>query len=407
MIYEVFKLNEVSEDCNYESYALSLSVGDLIQTSHSSNIQRVRNEEKEKGIVKFVKNHLDENTTPFFQPFILHYSGKVISNEGTFILDPKPNFETEIELENGEVVNKSFEFEVLDGNGRLNALIQLQQFYIDKIHSLNNELKDENTTEKRQKRIKKQIDDLKIKNKTLKDIKLTIQLYLNLDNSQKASLFNSVNQGETMSKGRLELYKNEKPENELLQDYIVHTTNVDGFKYQISVDKDIVRSSKERSTFIPSVYLLPTLRKAIRQCKEYNLDLNESKENIFKALDNYIMNVPNPKLFRKQHFSLVGSVIKRAFEYEGNLCDFTAKMASFNFDEYPDVSKQQKLLRNEVLNFVFNGATKKVVVESLNEQTDDNDSEKNLQGFVVIDDLNNTEGKAFAFNEIALTNSNQ
>lgn len=389
MVYEVFKLNEMSEDCNYESYALTLTVGDFIQTSHSSNIQRIRNEEKEKGIVKFIKGYIDKNETPFFQPFILHYNGNVISNEGTYILNPKPQFEAEVEIENGRTIKKLFQFEVLDGNGRLNALIKLQQFYIDKILSLSDELKKEDTTEKRKKRIQKQIDVLKVKNKTLTDTKLAIQLYLNLDENQKASLFNSVNQGETMSKGRLEIYNNGKTENELLYDYILHTSNLEGFKYRISVDKDIVRSSKERDEFIPSVYLLPTLKKLTKYYK--GQELNDYKESAFNALDKYIMNVPDTRLFRKQFFSILGSVIDKSSEYEGELSDFTAKMATFNFKDYPDVSKQQKSVRIKALEFVFENATKKEVSSENTEL---------IQGMINIDEL---EKDSLVFREVAMT----
>lgn len=388
MVYEVFKLNELSRECNYESYALTLTVGDLIQTSHSSNIQRVRNEEKEKGIMKFIKGHIDKNQTPFFQPFILHYNGDIIKDNGTYILNPKNQFEVEIEIEDGKTATKSFIFEVLDGNGRLNALIKLQQSYINKMHSLSNELKAEGTTDKRKKRIQKQLDDLKVKNSTLTGTKLAVQLYLNLDEKQKASLFNSVNQGETMSKGRLEIYSNKKAENELLYEYILHTSNLDGFKYKVSVDKDIVRSSKEREEFIPSIYLLPTLKKLIKYYK--GQDLNEYKEVAFNAIDKYIMNVPNPRLLRKQFFSILGSVIETSSDYEGELSEFTSKMANFDFKQYPDVSKEQKLVRTKVLEFVFENATKK--------ETSNN--EEGLQGMIDIDKLENDN---LALQEVAMT----
>lgn len=390
MVYEVFKLNDVSEDCSYESYALTLSVGDLMQTSHSSNIQRIRNEEKEKGIMKFIKGYIDKNKTPFFQPFILHYSGKVLVNDGKYILDPKPQFDVEIETEDGNTINKLFEFEVLDGNGRLNALIRLQQFYIDKIHTLNNEYKNEETTEKRKRRILKQIEDLKIKNKTLKDTKLAIQLYLNLDDKQKASLFNSVNQGETMSKGRLEIYRDSKPENELLHAYILHSSKVKGFKYKITVDKDVVRSLKERSELIPSVYLLPTLKKVVKRYK--GQDMDKYKEMVFNALDKYIMGVPSPSMLRKQYFSILGSVIENSSEYEGELADFTSKMATFDFKNYPDVSKQQNMVRTSILNFVFEGSTKK--------------EEPSIQGVIDIDaleDSNKDSNSDLALQEVAMT----
>lgn len=358
MIFEVFKLSDITES-DYESYALTMSIGDLIQTSHSSNIQRIRNEEKEKDIMKFIKGNIDNNKSPFFQPFILHYTGKIISTDNKNLLDPQPNYEVEIKDSLGQSTVKLFEFEVIDGNGRLNAMIRLQQLYIDKIHRLNGILKNEDINEKKRKRIEKQIQDLKIKNKTLKDTKLTIQLYLNLDEKQKATLFNSVNQGEKMSKGRLEIYSYSKPENELLQSYIVHTSSIADFPYKITVDKDAIRSIKERDEFIPSIYLIPTLKKIVKYYK--GKDISEYKEDAFKVLDAYITGLSNSKMLRKQYFSILGSVIDTASEYSEELSVFTSKMSKFNYSEYPDVSKQQKLVKNAILNFVFEGADKKSI----------------------------------------------
>lgn len=385
MIFEVFKLSDVTE-CDYESYALTMSVGDLIQTSHSSKIQRFRNVEKEKGIMKFIKGNIDNNKTPFFQPFILHYTGKVLVNDNKYLLDPQQGYEVEIVDAQGEVTRKLFEFEVIDGNGRLNAMIRLQQLYIDKIHKLNTELKNDDISDKKRRRIERQIQDLKIKNKTLKDTKLTIQMYLNLDDKQKAKLFNSVNQGEKMSKGRLELYSDSKPENELLHDYILHTSNIGGFPYTISVDKDIVRTAKERAEFIPSVYLLPTLKKLIKHYDK--ADINEYKEDAFKALDAYIINVSEPSMFRKQYFSILGSVIENSKDYEGELHHFTGKMAEFKVKDYPDVSKEQKLVRSSILEFVFEGAIKK---------------QEPIKGLVDVDSLE--DNSTLANLEVALTNN--
>lgn len=368
MIYEAFKLN-TAEECSYNSYALTLTVGDLMQTSHSSNIQRTRNEEKEKGIMKFIKNHIDNRKTPYFQPFILHYNGRILSNEGKYILDPKPQFEVEIEDENGETIHKLFEFEVLDGNGRLNALIRLQQYYIDKIHSLNLEYKDESTNEKRKKRIQKKIEEFKDKNKRLKDTEVAVQLYLNLSDKEKATLFNSVNQGESMSKGRLEIYSDKgKPETELLHDYILHTSNSSFFDYTITVDKDIVRSDKDRKELIPAVFLTPTFKKIVKYYK--TIGQENYKEDAFNAIDKYIMGVSNYKMLRKQYFSILGSVIEEASQYEENLSTFTEKMSQFNLDNLSEeASRRIKEARKEILDFVFNGATKKNIDLPESEQT--------------------------------------
>ena len=354
MIFETFKLSDVTE-CDYESYAFTMTVGDLMESSHSSNIQRIRNKEKEIGIMKFIKKHIDNNKSPFFQPFILHYSGKVLYNEGKYLLDPQPNFSVQIKDENGNESTQLFKFEVIDGNGRLNAMIRLQQAYIEKILSLTNELKQPDITEKRAKRVKKQIEDLKIKNKTLKSTTITVQLYLNLNEESKKSLFSSVNQSEPMSKGRLEVYSEVKSENKLLHDYLIHTASLEDFNYEISVDKDIVRTQEDRMKYIPSVYLIPTFKKATRY---YKGNLEEYKEELFRALDKYISNVSDYKMLKKQYLSLLGNVISESHNYKEDTSYFTEKMAKLNINDFPDIARYQKATKLSILEAIFKDGNK-------------------------------------------------
>ncbi len=228
MIYEVFKLSDNTE-CDYESYAFTTTIGDLIAKSHSSSIQRLRNPKKEEGIMKFTKESIDKKRTPFFQPFILHYNGKVNYRDGKYILDAVPQFKALIEAEDG-LEEREFEFEVIDGNGRLNAMIRLNQAYISEILTLS-ETMDVTEDNVKLRRLENKLYDLKTKNKTLKDIKIVIQLYVNLSDEQKTKLFNSVNQGEKMSQGRLKVYNNDKIENKMLASYIEHTEEIEDFPY--------------------------------------------------------------------------------------------------------------------------------------------------------------------------------
>ena len=246
-------------------------------------------------------------------------------------------------------------------------MVRLQQAYIEKIHTLNSELKDENITEKRAKRIQKQIEDLKIKNKTLKSTKITIQLYLNLNEESKKSLFSSVNQSEPMSKGRLEVYSDAKNENKLLHEYIMHTSNLKDFKYEISVDKDVVRTHEDRSKYIPSVYLIPTFKKAIRNCKS---NIEEHKEEIFKAIDSYINNVSDYKMLKKQYFTLLGSLISQSEDYVEDASYFSTKMATLNSNDLPDIARYQKATKVTILENVFKDGTKKNNIINLHEYED-------------------------------------
>lgn len=350
MIYELFQLSDKAE-CDYDSYSLTLSVYDLINKSHSSNIQRLRNPKKEDGIMKFIKDNIDRRKTPFFQPFILHYTGKVSStSEGKHILDAIPNFEAEILVDN-EPQTKLFEFEVIDGNGRMNAMIKLYTYYTNEILDLTEQLNLETSPAKLRK-YENKIYDLKNKLKTLKDLKLVIQLYTNLSDEQKAKLFNAVNQGEKMTKGRLNLYNNEKIENVYLNDYIAHVESLENFQYIITPDKDTLRTDYDRKLYIPAIFILPVIRKLIRYAKVK--DIIEVNELINTTLDRYILKAQNPPHLRKHYFSVLGSVITEAESHAEDLSVYIDKMLEFDYTKYLDISKQLKLIRQETLAFVFN-----------------------------------------------------
>lgn len=348
MIKEIFKLSD-STECDYESYALTTTIGDLTDRSHSSNIQRLRNPKKEEGIMKFVKSSIDKRNTPFFQPFILHYNGTVDYKDGRYILDTVPQFKVEVETNDGPE-ERLFDFEVIDGNGRLNAMIRLQQYYVQEIVKLNNSLNEITDTNKI-KRIENKIYDLKTQNKTLKELKIVIQLYVNLTEEQKIKLFNSVNQGEKMSQGRLKVYDNDKAENILLGEYILHTEETEDFPYEITPDKDTLRTPKDREKYIPAVFILPVIRKLLKYCKEHNID--NQKSFIFEILDLYITEANNPPHLRKHFFSILGSVISKASSVQGDLSSYIINMIEFDYSPYEDVSKELKRIRHDVLDFVF------------------------------------------------------
>lgn len=349
MIFELFKLSDNTE-CDYESYAFTMTIGELINRSHSSNIQRLRNPKKEEGIMKFVKDSIDKKKTPFFQPFILHYDGHADCKDGKYILDATPQFKVTVETDEGEE-ERQFEFEVIDGNGRLNSMIRLQDYFVGEILKLTKSLEGIDD-EAKVKRIENKIYDLKTKNKTLKEIKIVVQLYVSLTDEQKSKLFNSVNQGEKMSQGRLKVYDNNKPENVLLGKYIKHTESVEDFPYEITPDKDTLRSAKDREKYVPAVFILPVIRKLIKYFKIKKVE--DFEESIFEILDLYITEANNPPHLRKHFFSILGSVVDKATTSEGDLSSFVLNMLEFDYSEYDDVSKQLKKIREDVLAYAFN-----------------------------------------------------
>lgn len=355
MIYEIFKLSDNNE-CDYESYALTMTVGALISQSHSSNIQRMRNEKKENGIINFIEKSIDSRKTPFFQPFILHYNGDTVCKDGKYILDANPQFLAKIEGDNG-LEDRLFEFEVIDGNGRLNSMIRLSQKYINSILAETEAFNCE-TDLKKKKKIENKIYDLKSKNKTLKDTKLVIQLYLNLTDEQKAQLFNSVNQGEKMSEGRLKVYNGDKIENQLLAGYISHTESID-FPYIITPDKDTLRTEAEREKYIPAVFVLPAIRKLLKYCRIKTMENIE--DFIFQSLDLYITESHNPPHLRKHFFSIFGTIVDEAAHHDGELESYILNMIEFDYTKYEDVSKQLKLIRQDITKYVFGGTVEKAI----------------------------------------------
>lgn len=349
MIYELFRLSDKSE-CDYDSFALSMTVGELIARATSSNIQRMRNPKKEEGIMRFIKKNIDKKKTPFFQPFILHYLGRVTTTEeGRYVLDAVPNFKAQVLIDD-EFKEKMFEFETIDGNGRLNSLIRINTLYTEEILRLTKMQNTEKNPLKLRK-IEDKLYEIKNKNKTLKDIKIVVQLYLNLTEDQKAKLFNAVNQGEKMSQGRLKLYDNDKLENILLSEYIRHTECTTGYPYIITPDKDSLRSNEDRKMYIPAVYLLPVIRKIVKYCKKNNID--DVSEFTNEILDCYITKATNPPHLRKHYFSILGTIIDVASEYDEELYKYVCKMLEFDFTRYLDISKQLKIIRQDVVNFVF------------------------------------------------------
>lgn len=350
MLYEVFKLSD-STECDYESYAFTMTIGELIAQSHSSNIQRMRNPKKEEGIMKFTKESIDKKRTPFFQPFILHYNGKVNYKDGKYILDAVSSFKAEVETEDG-LEEREFEFEVIDGNGRLNSMIRLNQFYISEIIKQNENLTVVQESNKI-KRLENKVYDLKMKNKTLKEIKIVVQLYVNLSDEQKTKLFNSVNQGEKMSQGRLKVYNNDKYENQLLAKYIEHTEMID-FPYIITPDKDSLRTENDRKKYVPAVFVLPVIRKIIKYCKQRNI--SDIEKFMYEILDIYITESNNPPHLRKHFFSIFGTVIDNAIKYDGDLQNFIMLMLEFDYTQYEDVSKELKKIRNDIVKYVFEGS---------------------------------------------------
>lgn len=347
-IYELFKLSDITE-CDYESYAFTMTIGELIQMAHSSNIQRIRNPKKEEGIIKFTKNYIDKRKTPFFQPFILHYTGMIDYKDGKYTLDPEQTFTTEVETESG-LEERKYEFEVIDGNGRTNSMLRLNKTYREQIQELTEKL--EVCDGSKARKLEDKIYNVKSQNSMLKNTKIAIQLYVNLKEEQKVKLFNSVNQGETMAKGRLKVYDSDKEENRTLNKYIEHTSSINDFPFIITPDKDVLRTDKEREMYVPAVYILPVIRKLVKYTKKKEIDPKEPF--IFETLDYYIHNADNPPHLRRQFFSILGSVIDKARDYDGKLNDYITEMLGFDYTKYDDVSKQLKIIRNDILTHVFN-----------------------------------------------------
>lgn len=326
---EIFQLSS-NETSDYSSFVFTMTVEELLFKAAPSDIQRMRNEKKELGIMNHLKTSIKKYKTPFLQPFILHYTGTIDlqSKERTF--EPERSYRCVIDDEEVD-----FEYEVLDGNGRTNALLRLRQQYTRNIEKLSDP---------------KKILENKMQLQLLLNTKITVQLYNNLTTKQKEELFFSVNQGEKMSVGRLSIYDDSKVENVLLLNYIKHTEKID-FPYIISVDKDTLRTAKDRATYIPAKLLLPVMRKFSKYCASKNIDNIE--EFIFYHLDLYISEGDNPPHLRKQFFSILGTVLDAAKNRDVELEAVILKFLLFDYSQFEDVSKELKTIREAVVKYVF------------------------------------------------------
>ena len=107
--------------------------------------------------------------------------------------------------------------------------------------------------------------------------------------------------------------------------------------------------------YIPSVYLIPTFKKATRY---YKGNLEEYKEELFRALDKYISNVSDYKMLKKQYLSLLGNVISESHNYKEDTSYFTEKMAKLNINDFPDIARYQKATKLSILEAIFKDGNK-------------------------------------------------
>lgn len=305
----------------YESYSFCFTVKDLMDTSVSSKIQRLRNEKKENGIIKFIDKKITDGETLFFQPFILHYTGDVIENNDKYLLDGEYNVESEIEKD-GETIIKKYMFEVLDGNGRLNSMIRLKNQYDEKIEALSIEINSKDATEAKKRKLKEQIMKLRYNKQTLENFNLVVQLYVNLTESQKKELFVAVNQGEKMNKGRLKLYDTSNLASYILENYIQHTEDNDLY-FVVNPDaKGIGHISNSRFN-IPVERISIPVKFITSFVKKKGLDLEENIEYIINILDIYSIILlkyyyDNKEVLDKQTKPLLGTEKNSPTFYYGN-----------------------------------------------------------------------------------------
>src|SRR5690606_6511041 len=143
---------------------------------------------------------------------------------------------------------------------------------------------------------------------------------------------------EKMSKGRLKVYDGNKPENIILGKYILHTEESEAFPYEITPDKDSIRTPADREKYVPAVFILTVIRKLMKYCKAKHIENQE--ELIFETLDLYIQESSNPPHLRKHFFSILGTVIDNAAKADGDLASYILNMIEFDHTEYEDVSKE-------------------------------------------------------------------
>lgn len=305
----------------YDSYSFCFTVKDLIDTSVSSKIQRLRNEQKENGIIKFIDKKITNGETPFFQPFILHYTGDIIENNEKFLLDGEYNIESEIEKD-GETIIKRYMFEVLDGNGRLNSMIRLRNQYDEKIESLSIQKNSKNITEAKRRKLQEQILKIRFNKQSLENFNLVVQLYVNLTESQKKELFVAVNQGEKMNKGRLKLYDTSNPSSFIIENYIQHTEDSDLY-FVVNADAKGVGHISDCRFNIPVERISIPIKFINSFINKKGLDLEENMEYIINILDIYSIVLlkyyyDNKDVLDKQCKPLLGTEGKTASYYYGN-----------------------------------------------------------------------------------------
>ena len=177
---------------------------------------------------------------------------------------------------------------------------------------------------------------------------------MNLPEGKKKELFHSVNQGETVAKGRLRIYDNSSKDNVLLHNYISHTESID-FPYIITPDRDALRCDYEKEHYIPAVYFLPLFKKVVKYYGE-DTSVEEYQDEIFTILDLYITNAQPKPFLRKQYFSILGTIVEKSKKYEGDLADHILKVLDFDYTKYGEVSKAVKETRSAVVDFVFSDA---------------------------------------------------
>lgn len=346
------KLTKKDEQ-GYDSYVMDMTIYDFIENSSSSNIQRMRNEKKEIEISKFIDAHLKDEIVPYIQPVILHYRGDIETGKtGGNYIQALPTFKYYITDNEGKLIERRCAFEVIDGNGRLGAFKELLNTYNFYINNAKKQLNEDDLTANQKRTRRNNIIQMENRKNLLLKTKITVQLYNDLTEEQKHKLFISVNQGESMSQGRLLVY-GDKEENKVLKNYIEHTQSNEDFKYIITADKDTIRNKKDKEKYIPAKSILPVIRKFKGYCKYKEMDHDE--KILFELLDTYIMYASNPPHLRKEWLSILGTVIDKAKKTDDNLIELTCKLLEFDYSKYDDVSKQLKVVRQDAVKFVFEG----------------------------------------------------
>lgn len=305
----------------YDSYTFCFTAKDLIDTSVSSKIQRLRNERKENGIIKFMDKKITSGEIPFFQPFILHYTGDIIENNDKYFLDGEYNLETEIEKD-GETIIKRHMFEVLDGNGRLNSMIRLRNQYDEKIEALSIQRNSRDITEAKRRKLQEQIMKERFNKQSLENFTLVVQLYVNLTENQKKELFVAVNQGEKMNKGRLKLYDTSNPTSFMIENYIEHTENNDLY-FIVNADAKGVGHVSDCKFNIPVERISVPAKFINAFMNKRKLDVEENIDYIIKILDIYNIVLlkyyyENKDALDKLNKVLLGTEDKTAPNYYGN-----------------------------------------------------------------------------------------